>query len=430
MEPHGATPEIIQMPTSSPSDCRASRRTLAALAEIVEREAWRRALRCIQEQREWLDQSQIELTEIPAPTFQEAARAEHMAGRFRELGLRDVRLDAAGNALGERPGASHGSGHEVVVIAAHLDTVVPRGVAIEVQRSNGRLCAPGISDNGAGLAAMLGILAALAKAEIETDRSLLFAATVGEEGEGDLYGMRRLFSQPELCRRTAGVFVVDGSATTHITTAGLGSRRFQVQISGPGGHSWNDFGRVNPIQALVNAIAELGRVSLPASPRASLNVGMIHGGTAVNSIPASAWMKVDIRSTSAEEIERLSLALEAAVKAAVRQETERATGSLEAAITALGNRPVAVLPESARLLETMREVDRYLGNRSRLECSSTDANIPLSLGVEAVAIGGGGSSGDAHTSQEWYDPRGREFGLKRLLLAILMTAGMVEEAEG
>ena len=414
------------MPASRTTDLKTSRRTLAALAEIVEQAAWMRMMRAVQEQREWLDQSQIELTEIPAPTFQESVRAEHIAGRFRELGLANVRLDTAGNTLGTKPGANN----ELVVIAAHLDTVVPPGVPIEVQRTNGRLCAPGISDNGAGLAAILGIIAALSKAEIETDRSLLFVATVGEEGEGDLYGMRHLFSQSELCRRTAGVFVVDGSATNHITVAGLGSRRFQVEITGPGGHSWSDFGRVNPIQVLSNAIAELGRASLPASPRTSLNVGMIHGGTAVNAIPESAWMKVDIRSTRTEEIERLTLALEAAVKAAVLQESERATGSLEATITTLGNRPVAELPESARLLATMQEVDRYFGNRSRLERSSTDANIPLSLGIEAIATGGGGSSGDAHTLQEWFDPRGREFGLKRLLLAILMTAGMVEEMEG
>ena len=383
-------------------------------------------VRSVQEQREWLDHLQVELTEIPAPTFQESERAHYVADRFRELGLQRVRLDKAGNALGEKTGANSG----VVVLAAHLDTVTPPGVPIEVKRTNGRLCAPGISDNGAGLAAMLGIVAALQKTGIATDSSLLFAATVGEEGEGDLYGMRHLFSQQDLCRRTAGVFVLDGSATNQITVAGLGSRRFRVEITGPGGHSWSDFGRVNPIQAVANAVAELGRVPLPSKPRSSLNVGMIHGGTAVNAIPQSAWVKVDIRSTSAEEIERLTEALERAVRAAVQQESERATGELAVNITALGDRPVAELPESARILRVVQEVDRHLGIRSRLERSSTDANIPLSLGIEAIATGGGGTSGDAHTLREWYDPRGRDLGVKRLALAILMTAGVVEEGGG
>ena len=413
------------MPASRTTDPRAARRPLTSLAEIAGHPAWMRMMRTISEQREWLDQKQIELTEISAPTFHESARAEHIAALFRKLGLPGARIDSAGNALAERPGARNG----LVVIAAHLDTVVPPGVPITVKRVSGRLCAPGIADNGAGLAAMLGLIAAIEEAGIATDHSLLFAATVGEEGEGDLYGMRHLFSQAETCRRTAGVFVLDGSSTNHITVAGIGSRRFQVEVSGPGGHSWSDFGRVNPIQVLSHAIAELSRVPLPENPRTSLNVGMIHGGTAVNAIPESAWMKVDIRSTRSEEIERLTESLEAAVKAAVRQETERAAGNLDATITTLGNRPVAELPESARILATMQEVDRYLGIRSRLERSSTDANIPLSLGIEAIATGGGGSSGDAHTLQEWFDPRGRDFGLKRLLLAILMTAGMAEEAE-
>lgn len=413
------------MSLSRPTDCGVTRRKLSTLPEIVDQANWGKILRSVQEQREWLDHLQIELTQIPAPTFQESARAQYMADRFRELGLQHVRLDKAGNALGERLG---GNSH-LVIVTAHLDTVAPAGIPIEVKRNNGLLCAPGISDNGAGLAAMLGIIATLQKTGIATDRALLFAATVGEEGEGDLYGMRHLFSQPDVCRRTAGVFVLDGSATDHITVAGLGSRRFRVEITGPGGHSWSDFGRVNPILALTNAIAELSRIALPSEPRASLNVGMIHGGTAVNAIPQSAWMKVDIRSSGAAEIERLTQAFEAAVRAGVEQESRRGSGSLETKIATLGNRPVAELPESAEILQTMREVDRYLGIRSRLERSSTDANIPLSLGIEAIATGGGGSSGDAHTLHEWYDPRGRDLGVKRLLLAILMTAGVMEAAE-
>ena len=189
----------------------------------------------------------------------------------------------------------------------------------------------------------------------------------------------------------------------------------------------NDFGRVNPISALAAAVAELSQVPLPPEPRTTLNVGMIHGGTAINAIPYSAWMKVDIRSTSKKEIDRLAQLLEQSVRAGAAQEMKRGSGTLEIRILPLGDRPVAELPASAHILQVLQEVDRHLGIRSKLERSSTDANIPLSLRIEAIATGGGGRGGDAHTPQEWYESRGRELGLKRLLLAVLMLAGVIVE---
>ncbi|MBI4458433.1 MAG: M20/M25/M40 family metallo-hydrolase [Acidobacteria bacterium] len=411
------------MPQPPIPECTTSRQ-VSSLQGILELPDWQRVQKCVQELGEWIDRTHIAVTEIPAPTFQESARAEYVAARFAELGLA-TRRDDAGNVLAERPGESS----RLVILTAHLDTVAPPGVSVEVRRRNGRLYAPGISDNGAGLAALLGIAAALQKSNVATGSSLLFAANVGEEGEGDLYGMRRLFAQRELCRRTSGVIVLDGSAVEHITFAAIGSRRLLLEVSGPGGHSWNDFGRVNPIHALAAAVAELSHIPLPAEPRATLNIGMIHGGTTVNSIPQSAWMKVDIRSTKKEELERLARLMEKAVRAAVQQEMKRGSGGLEIRILPLGNRPVAELPASARILEVIQEVDRYLGIRSKLERSSTDANIPLSLGIEAIAVGGGGRGGDAHTANEWYEPRGRELGLKRLLLAVLMLSGLVVESQ-
>lgn len=413
------------MTPTGPVSCAASRRRLSRLEEIVAGPGWSRALGCLQELREWFDRVHVELTQIPAPTFQESARARYLENQFRELGFARARRDEAGNVLAERPGLSS----EMVVVTAHLDTVASCGAPIAVQRNNGRLYAPGISDNGAGLTALLGLAAALEKSRIATDGSLLFVANVGEEGEGDLCGMRHLFSQKEIRQRTAGVLVVDGSAVDHITVAGLGSRRFLVEVSGPGGHSWSNFGRVNPIHALAHAIAALQQTPLPSDPPASLNIGLIHGGTAVNAIPQSGWMKVDIRSTSEKAMDRLSLALESAVRAGVAKESQRGPGTLEWRILSIGDRPAAQLPESARLLQVIQEVDRHLGIRSHLECSSTDANIPLSLGIEAIATGGGGLGGEAHTDQEWYDPQGRDLGLKRLLLAILMLAGVMEEAQ-
>ena len=408
-------------PSTTPSG--ADRPKLSSVRAIVESPTWRKILRALQRRRDWLDRVHVELTEIPAPTFQESARAAYLAERFRELGLHAVHTDSAGNVLGQRTGI----GNQFLCLTAHLDTVVPPGVPVQVQRSNGRLYAPGISDNGAGLAALLGVAAALQESGIATEFPLLFVANVGEEGEGDLYGMRHLLAQPETRRRITGVLVLDGSAIDHIITAGLGSRRFLVEISGPGGHSWSNFGRVNPVLALATAINHLSGIRLPATPRTSLNIGMIQGGTTVNSIPSSAWMKVDIRSDSAEELDRLSRLLETAVQAGIEQENQHHAGTVAARIVPIGNRPAATLPPTARLLQVMQEVDQYLGIRSRLECASTDANIPLSFGLEAIATGGGGCGGEAHTPHEWFSPQGRELGLKRLLLAILTLATILEE---
>jgi acetylornithine deacetylase/succinyl-diaminopimelate desuccinylase-like protein len=389
-------------------------------AEITELPLWKTLARAAEEHREWLERVQIELTKIPAPTFHESERAAEVARRFRELGLEQVRLDAVGNVIAERPGASPSA----LVLTAHLDTVVPAGVPIEVRRSNGRIYAPGISDNGAGLAALLGAAAIFQRSRVETELSLFFVANVGEEGEGDLYGMRHLLAPGEFRNRVAAMLVLDGTSIQHITIAGLGSRRYLVEVSGPGGHSWKDFGRVNPIVALSNVVAHLARLPLPSEPRTTLNVGVMQGGTTVNAIPGAAWMKVDIRSTQAEEIERVSLALESAVRAGVEQESQRASGSLEVKVHKIGERPAAELAMPSSLLQAVRDTDLYLGIQSRLERSSTDANLPLALGIDAVAIAGGGTGGEAHTPGEWYDPQGRDLGLKRILLATLAVAGI------
>jgi acetylornithine deacetylase/succinyl-diaminopimelate desuccinylase-like protein len=413
----------VAQPSTAPYET--SARAPVFLPEIVELPVWKRLAGLAMECCDWLEQVQIELTQIPAPTFHESQRAAFVAEQFRELGLQNVRLDEVGNVLAERSGRIP----RWFVITAHLDTVVPLGVPIEVRRSNGRLYAPGIADNGAGLAALLGAAAVLQKSSVATDLSLLFVANVGEEGEGDLYGMRHLLGQAETRRRIAGMLVLDGSSLDHITVAGLGSRRYLVEVTGPGGHSWKDFGRVNPIHALANAVAQLGRLSLPAEPRTTVNVGMIQGGTVVNAIPHSAWMKVDIRSTQSEEIDRCSRTLEAAVRASVEQENQRGVGTLQVRVLPIGERPAAEQPAGSRLLEVVREADRCLGIQSRLERSSTDANIPLSLGIEAVAIAGGGLGGDAHTPNEWYDPQGRDLGLKRILLTVLAMSGVVASSE-
>ncbi|MBI2818088.1 MAG: M20/M25/M40 family metallo-hydrolase [Acidobacteria bacterium] len=397
---------------------------VASLQQITAGPGWINAVRFLDTRLDWLDRVHVSLTEIPAPTFLESARAEYMAQKFRDLGLQRVRVDAAGNVLAERPGADA----NFVLLAAHLDTVFPAGTPVKVQTVNGRFCAPGISDNGAGLAALVGIAAALQESKVATGLSLLFAATVGEEGEGDLCGMRRIFSQKELCRITKAVLVIDGASIQRTATAGLGSRRFRVEVRGPGGHSWSDFGRVNPVHALADAVTQLSRLPLPSRPRTTMNVGLIHGGSAVNVIPDSAWMKLDVRSTEACELQRLTGSIETIMRAAVEAENQRGDGKLEYRIVPIGDRPAAQLPADARILQIIRDVDQYFSVETRFETSSTDGNIPLSLGIETITTGGGGTGGDAHTANEWYDPQGRELGLKRILVATLMLAGITRSS--
>ncbi|OFV97408.1 MAG: hypothetical protein A3F68_07475 [Acidobacteria bacterium RIFCSPLOWO2_12_FULL_54_10] len=391
-----------------------------SLNEIIRLPVWRKLSHSLRQLSDWITQTQIALTEIPSPTFHESNKAQYMAERFRDLGLEQIQTDSVGNVIAERPGYKSNK----IWITAHLDTVVSTRDAIIVKHRDGRLCAPGISDNGAGLASLLGITAALSKCPIETNLGLNFVANVGEEGEGDLMGMRHLFSQRDHCRHAAGVIVLDGGGSEHVTVAGIGSRRFIVELSGPGGHSWNHSDRVNPIRALSAAICMLSQVDLPSEPRTTLNIGAIQGGSAVNAIPQKAWMKVDIRSTDKKEISRLARFLDTFVHKSAEQESKTATGKLEVRIQQIGDRPVAELKPEAKILKVIQEADQHLGIQTRLERASTDANIPLSLGIEAISIGGGGRGGEAHSSAEWFDPSGRELGLKRILLTTLMLAGI------
>jgi acetylornithine deacetylase/succinyl-diaminopimelate desuccinylase-like protein len=289
--------------------------------------------------------------------------------------------------------------------------------------------APGISDNGTGLAALLGIARAMHIAKVRPQRTILFAANVGEEGEGNLRGMRALIDAYRTKLRA--VIVLDGSGVDHVTTKALASRRMEVVITGPGGHSWSDFGIPNPISALVRGSVRFINTKVPMSPRTTFNLGQVEGGTSVNSIPYEAKLKVDLRSESEDELVRLETALRECMAAGVKDEMdnarERNRGKLEWKLNNIGSRPGGELPADAALLSALRAADDYVGNQSRLERSSTDANIPLSLGIDAIAIGAGGNGGGAHSLQEWYEPAGRELGLKRVLLTLLGSAGVAPE---
>jgi tripeptide aminopeptidase len=367
---------------------------------------------------------QLEVAAIPAPPFGEAPRAEWLRSRFFELGLEEVQVDAVGNALGVRPGTE--GNEKLVAVTAHIDTVFAAGTSLNIRREGDRLYGPGISDNGAGIVGLLALASALGSAQVRHSAGLLFVGNVGEEGEGDLRGMRHVFCESPWKDRIGPTVVLDGAATDTVVAQALGSRRFEVTIQGPGGHSWSDFGAPNPIVVLSRAIARFSRTELPVEPKISANVGVISGGTSVNSIPESASMRVDIRSASQPEMERVERALREAVAEAAAEYPRRArNGSkgINCEIQLIGCRPAAELDPNARILQVIRAVDAYLGNRARPHRASTDANIPLSLGREAISIGAGGSGGGAHTLQEWYDPAERDLGLKRALLAVLALAG-------
>jgi tripeptide aminopeptidase len=372
-----------------------------------------------------ITEEQIRITEIPAPPFQESTRAAYMKKVLAATGLR-VDSDEAGNVIGEWPGASS----DIVMLTAHMDTVFPAGTDVRVKREGGRLLAPGISDNGTGLAALVALSRAFHEAKIKTDSTILFAADVGEEGEGNLRGMRALVETYK--KRLKYVIALDGSATEYVTTAALASRRVEINITGPGGHSWSDFGAPNPIHAMGRGIARFVVVRVPESPRTSFNIGEIQGGTSVNSIPAGAHMKVDLRSESETELSTLEGTLRDAMKAGIDEEMSAArergmggaTNLLNLKINVLGIRPAGELSENSPLLAALLAADNQLGNRSRRERSSTDANIPLSLGIPAISLGAGGRSGGAHTLDEWYDPAGRELGLQRVALTVLGVAGL------
>ncbi len=373
-------------------------------------------------ERNWINEQHLKLCRIPAPTFFEEKRAVWMAEQFQALGW-EARLDRAGNVVATWPGASAPS----LAVTAHLDTVLAPRTPDDIKTlRDGRMAGPGIADNGAGLAALLALAAAWKAAPPLEDSAAapVLVANVGEEGEGNLSGMRYF------CRAAPGqpqVFLVlDGPGTDHITSRALASQRFEVTISGPGGHSWRDSAHGNPVHALSRAVTLFTdhAGSLPSSasgPRSSFNFGIFEGGSSINSIPTEARAKIDLRSESLERIDKMAALLTAAVDQAVEAENTRGAGPrIAARIKEIGSRPSGELPESAPLLEAVRAVDAHMGIRSRLDCSSTDANIPLSLGLQAVSIGAGGQGAGAHTPAEWYLPEGRDLALRRILLTVCL----------
>ena len=378
--------------------------------------------------RQWL----VELVGVPAPPFAEQARAAWFLQRFGELGLTSVHLDGVGNALAELvPSSPQAADAPVLLLSAHLDTVFPEGTACELRAEDGttKLYAPGISDNGAGLSALLAIAAAMRSAQITPPMTVLFAANVGEEGEGDLRGMRYLFQSGTYAGRVRGAIALEGAGTATVVDRALGSRRLRVSVATMGGHSWTNFGAPNAVMVVAQMLVDLGALELPAEPRTSLNVGRMEGGTSVNSIAASASALLDLRSTDAGQLDRFTVEVQACLERSLAAINARygTHAPAELSIASIGNRPAAALPAGSELMHTIQAVDRHLNLRTEPRIGSTDANLPLSIGIPAVALAAGGTAGGVHTVGEWYDPANREIALRRILLTVLDTATMLTE---
>ncbi len=366
----------------------------------------------------------IRICSIPASPFGERQRAEYFRAKFAALGLTDAHIDDEGNCLAIREGKTTGP---LLVVSAHLDTVFNDETDFTVRRVGSKLFGPGISDDGCGLVALLAVVEALSEAGIETEGSLLFAATVGEEGEGNLRGVKHLFTKGEWADRIDEFISFDGAEIDRITNMALSSRRYRVVLRGVGGHSWADFGNVNPVHALGRAITQLSSYPVPHQPRTTFNVGRITGGNSVNAIPQEATMDVDLRSTSPEELLKLDAFFRRAVREAAESENaSRRNGGrpLEVKLELTGERPGGETPADSQLVKLAIEATEAVGSAAQLNQASTDSNLPISLGIPAITLGAGGTSANSHTLDEWYDPRGRDLGLKRALLVILGTVGL------
>lgn len=417
--------ELGRLTGSVESDTDAAQAVAAALSDT----SVKRALAFVDGDGERTTSELIELCEIEAPPFHEEARGDWFLERFRELGLSDVHRDEEGNVAAMRRGAAD---DPLVVISAHLDTIFPPGTDCRVKRRGARLHAPGIADDGVGLAALLAVARALDAGGVRTAGTICFLATVGEEGEGNLRGVRHFFSDPSRTARVAAFISLDGPSIERITHRALGSRRYEVTFTGPGGHSWGDFGIVNPIHTLGRAVARLASYPVPIEPRTTYNVGHITGGASVNTIAQEASMRVDLRSTSSVELGKLETFFKQAMTDAVLEENRLHAPSdtrIDLKMEMIGDRPSGETPADAPIVQTIAEASRALGIRATYDCSSTDSNVPISLGVPAVTLGAGGTAANTHNLAEWYDPTGREIGLKRLVVVLAALAGLASDGD-
>ncbi|HEX6716609.1 MAG TPA: M20/M25/M40 family metallo-hydrolase [Pyrinomonadaceae bacterium] len=396
-----------------------------SVAEITSSPHVARAFRYFETHADAITEEHIGICSIPAPPFGEQERAEYLSQKFSDLGLTDVEIDEEGNCLGLIKGASRSP---LMVVSAHLDTVFSKDTDFTITRRDAKLFAPGIADDGCGLAALIALARVIQAEQIPIEGSILFVGTVGEEGEGNLRGVRHLFTKGRWASNVDAFLSFDGPGLDRITNRALGSRRYRVELIGPGGHSWGDFGLPNPVHALGRAVSRLAAYPVPKEPRTTFNVGRIEGGTSINAIPAQAMMEVDLRSAAEPELQRLDAFFRRVMIEAVDEENaKRRAGDplLKLNLELIGERPTGETPSDSPLVEIAIEATRLLGVEPRLDQSSTDSNLPISLGIPAITIGAGGSSGCSHSLDEWYSPRDRDQGLKRGLLVVLGIVGLI-----
>jgi tripeptide aminopeptidase len=384
--------------------------------------AIRSAMDRIKTDNAWTVDQQVSICEIPAPPFREERRAAEMKRRFEALGLRNVRIDSIGNVIAERPGVGGGP---VVVLAAHLDTVFPEETDVKVKRDGTMLRGPGIGDDCRGLAVLLAVAKAMIASNVRTAGTIYFVANVGEEGPGNLRGVKHLFAKPPA--KIDYFISVDGTGLG-LTSRAVGSNRYKVSFKGPGGHSYGAFGMPSPIHALGRAIAKISAIQVPRTPKTTFNVGIVEGGTSVNTISPLGAMDVDLRSESPEELAKLDAAFRKAVDEALVDENGRWPQSrvkVAVDVATIGIRPAAAPPDSSRIIQIAQAAARALGFEAPGGASSTDANWPMSLGVQAITLDGGGEGRGAHSVAESYDDGERGWlGPQWALLTVVMLSGV------
>lgn len=403
----------------------------AALSRVRSDDAFRRAERALADGHDRFVGDVVALTEIPAPPFAEAERGAAWRALLANTSVEDIRTDDVGNIWGIRRGGGPANG-PVLVVSAHLDSVFPAGTDVRVRREGTRLSAPGIGDDARGLAALVAIVRALDEARMETRSDIVILATVGEEGAGDLRGVRHAFAQAPWRDRVSGFISLDGLSPARITSGGVGSKRYRAIFRGPGGHSYGAFGLVNPATAMARAITDLYAVPVPSSPRTTFAAGVVGGGTSVNSIPTETFVEIDMRSESADALARLDTQFRDIAARAVAAENEsRSTreGAVTVELKPIGDRPAGATPADSAIVRLSEASARAAGYTPVRDASSTDANLPMSLGIPSVTLGSGGTGGRAHALDEWIDVEPAE-SLRGLTAAMATIVALANRPEG
>ena len=406
----------------------ASAADLALMRHVMAAPRFKAAMAAMEQEHEGWVENIIALTQVPSPPFGEAKRAALYAEKFRALGLSDVEIDEEGNVLGLRRGTGQPGG-KLVIVSAHLDSVFPEGTDTTVRREGDRLYAPGVGDDATGLATQLSLIGAMNAAGIETPSDILFVGTVGEEGLGDLRGMRHLFTGGRYKGRASAFFSIDGTSSNDFTTGGVGSKRYKLTFHGPGGHSFGAFGLVNPMSAMAQSVVGLYNIPVPASPRTTYSASVVSGGTSVNAIPRDIVLQVDMRSESAGELVKLEGAFLAAVDAAVAFENgarSTAEGAISVEKALVGDRPAGMTPDDAAIVGYANAAYRARGLTPRLSSGSTDSNVPMSLGIPAITIPRAAAGGRGHSVEEWIGiEKAPSISIKTLDLAIILASAGV-----